>query len=56
MEDAISKLDLNYASPEKLLKIRQLMEELSNTAVPTSRAKNALLKVLKEWEKGDGGV
>ncbi|KAK4337476.1 hypothetical protein RND71_043803 [Anisodus tanguticus] len=54
LEGTIRKLDLNSASPEKLfLRIRQLMQELSNRPVAASTAKKALLKALKEWEKGD---
>lgn len=54
LEGTIRKLDLNSASPEKLfLRIRQLMQELSNRPVAASTALKALLKALKEWEKGD---
>nr|YP_010833570.1 hypothetical protein QLP06_mgp043 [Jatropha curcas]WFG81196.1 hypothetical protein [Jatropha curcas] len=52
----ISALDLNGASPEKLFKIRLLMQELYNRPVAAFQARDALLKALKEWEKRDGGV
>lgn len=50
LSKAISKLDLNVASPEKRAKISPLMQELSKTKF------SAFIKEIKKWEKGDGGV
>lgn len=56
LKAAISKLDLNIASPEKRAKISQLMQELSKTKFSAYEAKKALVQEIKKWEKGGGGV
>ncbi|KAC9255317.1 hypothetical protein E3N88_46116 [Mikania micrantha] len=45
------KLQLDVASPAKLLKIRELMRDLQSRPVPAFQARDALLKALAQWER-----
>ncbi|KAL2505785.1 Uncharacterized protein Adt_21406 [Abeliophyllum distichum] len=51
-QGAISKLDLNVASPEKRKKIRELINELSRTKFSAYEAKEALVKEMGEGRRG----
>ena len=45
------KLQLDVASPAKLLKIRELLRDLQSRPVPAFQARDALLKALAQWER-----
>lgn len=45
------KLQLDVASPAKLLKIRELMRDIQSRPVPAFQARDALLKALAQWER-----